>query len=65
MKLPCTIHKKPALVVGYAPGRKGKPMAVVICEGKLVAVKLKDVDLGEMVADLQRKHMVRDLDSAA
>lgn len=45
MKIFCTVHGKDAVVVGYAPGRKGRPKAIVIIEGKLVDVRLKDVVL--------------------
>lgn len=45
MKIFCTVHGKDAVVVGYAPGRKGRPKAIVITEGKLVDVRLKDVVL--------------------
>lgn len=53
MKLPCHIAGKAALIVGYAPGRKGRPMAIVITQGTLKAVRLKDVELGELPEKLQ------------
>lgn len=45
MKIFCTVHGKQAVIIGYAPGRKGRPRAVVICSGKLVDVALKDIVL--------------------
>ena len=45
MKIFCQVHGKPAVVVGYAPGRKGKPRAVVITQGILKDVALKDIVL--------------------
>jgi hypothetical protein len=32
-------------IVGYAPGRKGRPLAVVVIDEKLRAVKLKGLEL--------------------
>lgn len=34
-----------ALIVGYALGKKGRPMAIVVIKEKLRAVKLRDVEL--------------------
>ena len=45
MKIFCKVHGKDAVVVGYGPGRKGKPRAIVIAEGKLIDVALKDIVL--------------------
>lgn len=53
MKIPCKVGGKAALIVGYAPGRKGRPMAMVITQGALKAVRLKDVELGELPERLQ------------
>ena len=53
MKIPCRVAGAAALIVGYAPGRKGKPLAVVITEGALRAVRLKDIELGELPEALQ------------
>lgn len=55
MKLPCKVNGKAALIVGYAPGRKGKPLAVVVTEGQLKAIRLKDVELGELPEALKAK----------
>jgi hypothetical protein len=55
VKIFCRVHDKPAVVVGYAPGRKGKPKAIVLCEGKLYDVALKyvivdlDAHMGKVV----------------
>ena len=48
----CKVFGKPAMIVGYGPGRKGKVMAIVVVEGALRAVRLKDIDLGETIQDL-------------
>ena len=53
MKLPCRVAGKAALIVGYAPGRKGRPMAMVITQGALRAVRLKDIELGELPEGLR------------
>lgn len=55
MKLPCKVNGKPALVVGYAPGKKGRVMAVVITQGELRAVKLRQVQLGALPEALAAK----------
>ena len=62
MKVFCNVNGKHALIVGYGPGRKGRPMAIVITEGKLKAIRLKDIDLDaaskaepDNVAPLARK----------
>jgi hypothetical protein len=55
VKIPCKVNSKSALVVGYAPGRKGRPMAIVITEGMLRAVRLKDIILGELPDQLSAK----------
>lgn len=49
MRIACKVHGKPAMVVGYVNAPKGgKPLAIVITKGKLVSVRLKDIDLGDM-----------------
>lgn len=45
MKLLCKVHGKPAVIVGYGPGRKGKVRAIVVVEGKLKDVGFKDIQL--------------------
>lgn len=45
MKILCTVNGKSAVIVGYGPGRKGKLRAVVITEGKLKDVGLKEIEL--------------------
>jgi len=52
MRIPCRAFGKPAFIVGYAPGRKGRPMAIVITEGGLKAIRLKDVELGDLPEEL-------------
>ena len=58
MKLPCRVAGKAALIVGYAPGRKGRPMAMVITQGALKAVRLKDIELAELPERLQAANVV-------
>jgi hypothetical protein len=48
VKILCTVHAKPALVVGFGPGKKGRPMVMVITDGQLKAVRLKDVILDDI-----------------
>ena len=45
MKIFCKVRGKSAVIVGYGPGRKGRPRAIVITEGKLCDVALKDIEL--------------------
>lgn len=45
VKIFCHVHGKPAAIVGYGPGRKGRPRAIVITEGHLKDVALKDIEL--------------------
>jgi hypothetical protein len=56
----CKVHGKPAVIVGYAPGRKGKVMAVVMIEGQIRAVKLRQIELGhtfeQLLKDLAANH---------
>jgi hypothetical protein len=54
-KLACLVDGIPAMVVGYGPGRKGRIHAIVVCEGTLRAVRLKDVQLVNVPADLQAR----------
>ena len=53
MKIPCKVNGKPALVVGYAPGKKNRPLAIVISEGMLKPVRLKDIELDELPEQLK------------
>lgn len=48
MKIFCKVHNRPAIVVGYGPGRKGRTMAIVITNGEMKSVRLKDVRLDEL-----------------
>lgn len=45
MKILCKVHGKEAVVVGYGPGRKGRVRAIIMSEGRLRDVALKDIDL--------------------
>jgi hypothetical protein len=48
----CKVHGSDAMIVGYAPGKKGRPMAIIITQGILKAVRLRDIDLGDLPGDL-------------
>jgi hypothetical protein len=52
MKILCTVNNSPAVIVGFAPGRKGRPMVVVVTQGQLKSVRLKDIDLENVPNDL-------------
>lgn len=52
MKILCKVAGKPAMIVGYAPGRKNRPVAIVITQGELRSVRLKDIDLTDVPQDL-------------
>ena len=52
VKIFCHVHGKPAVVVGYGPGRKGKPRAIVIIDKQLKDVALRDIDLGDLPGKL-------------
>jgi hypothetical protein len=52
LKILCTVNGKAAVIVGFAPGRKGRPMVVVVTQGQLKAVRLKDIDLENVPNDL-------------
>jgi hypothetical protein len=45
VKIFCKVNGKQAVVVGYGPGRKGKVRAIVICEGRLQDVALRQLEL--------------------
>lgn len=51
-KIFCTIHDKPAVIVGYGPGRKGKIRAIAITEGRIQDFALKDIVLDDDERDL-------------
>jgi hypothetical protein len=55
MKIACKVFGKPGLVVGYAPGKKNRPLAIVITEGMLKPVRLKDIELVNVPDDLTAK----------
>lgn len=64
MKVFCKVHGKDAVIAGYAPGKKGRIMAVVITEGALKAVRLKDIVLDidnapSAVANLDEKRRAK------
>ena len=52
MKILCKVNGKPAMIVGFGPGRKGRPVVIVITQGQLKSVRLKDIDLDNVPQDL-------------
>jgi len=54
MKLACKVNKKDALIVGYAQGKGGKILAIVITCGELRSVRLKDVELINIPEGLEK-----------
>ncbi len=47
MKVFCKVRGKSAVVVGYGPGRKGRIRAIVLSQGKMIDVALKDIELDD------------------
>lgn len=45
MKLPCKVNGQPAMVVGYANAKRSKIWAIVITQGELRSVRLRDIEL--------------------
>ena len=45
MKLPCRVAGHPAMVVGYANAKRSKVWAIVITQGQLRPVRLRDIKL--------------------
>lgn len=58
MKLACKVHGKSAMIVGYAQAKRCKVMAIVVCEGALRAVRLKDITLLNVPEELQAEDKV-------
>lgn len=63
MKLFCRVHGKQAVVIGYGPGRKGRVRAIVIVNGQLKDVGLKDIvlDTPESGGDYERRSTLREV----
>ncbi len=55
----CKIDGKPAIIVGYGPGPKGEPKAIVILNGELRAVKLKHIELENIPEEYQKAPKLR------
>lgn len=55
MLLLCKIHGRPAAIVGYGPGEKGQPRAIVVMDGGLKAIRLDEVELPKLPKALRRK----------
>lgn len=54
MKLPCRVKGHPAMIVGYANAKRAKLYAVVITQGELRAVRLRDIELLNVPVDLAK-----------
>lgn len=48
------------MIAGFAPGRKGRPMVIVITQGQLKAVRLKDIRLDNVPNDLGKVVTLKD-----
>lgn len=59
MKIFCHINGKQGVVVGYGPGRKGRPMAIVLVNGQLKAMRLKDVVVDTDTTNVSRLHEIK------
>lgn len=60
MKILCKVSGKPAMIVGYGPGQKGRPVAIVITQGRLKSVRLKDIDLNDVAQDFGKVIKLKD-----
>lgn len=45
MKLSCKVNGRPAMIVGYANAKRSKVWAIVITQGELRPVRLRDIEL--------------------
>jgi len=45
MKLACKVNGHPAMIVGYANAKRSKVWAIVITQGQLRPVRLRDIEL--------------------
>lgn len=52
MKIFCKIKGQEAVIVGYAQGKRSKPLAIVLTKNGLVHCSLKDLDVGDTIAKL-------------
>jgi hypothetical protein len=55
VKILCKVGAELAMITGYCPDKHGRPQAVVVCAGKLKAVRLRDVELLNVPPELERK----------
>lgn len=57
MRLLVKVHGQESVIVGYGPGTAGQPKAIVILDGQLHAVELKDIELQRLPKQLRHnKH---------
>ena len=61
MRLFVKVNNQDTVIVGYGPGIAGQPKAIVILDGALHAVELKDVELQRLPKPLRRKHRRRNI----
>jgi hypothetical protein len=59
MKILCKVGGKLAMITGYCPDKHGRPQAVVITEGKLKAVRLRDLELMNVPPELEAAPKVK------
>lgn len=63
-ELRCKVDGHNAVIVGYGPGPRGVPKAIVIVSGELKAVKLKHIELLGLPDDLRPKPKLKIADSS-
>lgn len=54
MKLACRVAGHPGLIVGYANAKRSKVWAIVITQGELRPVRLRDIELLTVPAGLEK-----------
>lgn len=54
MKLACRVNGHPAMVVGYANAKRSKVWAIVIVQGELRPVRLRDIELLNVPEELSK-----------
>ena len=59
MRLLVRIRNQDSVIIGYCPDANGMPQAIVILDGRLEAVALKDIELQRLPKQLRPKHRRR------
>lgn len=49
------VNGKDGAIIGYGPGERGQPKAIVVIDGGILAVALSDIELVSAPKKLQRK----------